>query len=127
MNGGLCARSPAHLQFAKPEHLKNVLVAPLRARKPTAGPAPTPSNKKGHNCGPLQGWARVVSNHRPLACEASALPLSYAPLCLKIQVFGFPPEVQMVLELPLDSPCLVQGGPDRSRLELRLRTLAGPA
>jgi hypothetical protein len=24
-------------------------------------------------------WARVVSNHRPLACEASALPLSYAP------------------------------------------------
>src|SRR5947209_4752881 len=30
----------------------------------------------------LQGlfeWARVVSNHRPLACEASALPLSYAP------------------------------------------------
>ena len=26
------------------------------------------------------GWARVVSNHRPLACEASALPLSYVPL-----------------------------------------------
>jgi hypothetical protein len=24
-------------------------------------------------------WARVVSNHRPLACEASALPLSYVP------------------------------------------------
>ena len=24
-------------------------------------------------------WARVVSNHRPLACQASALPLSYAP------------------------------------------------
>src|ERR1700753_2719414 len=24
-------------------------------------------------------WARVVSNQRPLACEASALPLSYAP------------------------------------------------
>lgn len=29
----------------------------------------------------FQRWARVVSNHRPLACEASALPLSYAPLC----------------------------------------------
>jgi Bacteriocin-protection, YdeI or OmpD-Associated/Domain of unknown function (DUF1905) len=27
----------------------------------------------------IAGWARVVSNHRPLACEASALPLSYAP------------------------------------------------
>ena len=25
------------------------------------------------------GWARRVSNLRPLACEASALPLSYAP------------------------------------------------
>jgi hypothetical protein len=26
-------------------------------------------------------WARLGSNQRPLACEASALPLSYAPLC----------------------------------------------
>ena len=26
------------------------------------------------------GWARLGSNQRPLACEASALPLSYAPL-----------------------------------------------
>ena len=25
------------------------------------------------------GWARLVSNQRPLACEASALPLSYEP------------------------------------------------
>jgi hypothetical protein len=25
-------------------------------------------------------WAQVGSNHRPLACKASALPLSYAPL-----------------------------------------------
>ena len=24
-------------------------------------------------------WARLGSNQRPLACEASALPLSYAP------------------------------------------------
>ena len=27
----------------------------------------------------FRGWARRVSNLRPLACEASALPLSYAP------------------------------------------------
>ncbi len=27
----------------------------------------------------ILGWARLVSNQRPLACEASALPLSYAP------------------------------------------------
>src|SRR5439155_8347974 len=27
----------------------------------------------------LLGWARLVLNQRPLACEASALPLSYAP------------------------------------------------
>ncbi len=26
-----------------------------------------------------RGWARLGSNQRPLACEASALPLSYAP------------------------------------------------
>ena len=25
-------------------------------------------------------WARVGLNHRPLACETSALPLSYAPV-----------------------------------------------
>ena len=29
-------------------------------------------------------WARLVSNQRPLACEASALPLSYAPCPLII-------------------------------------------
>jgi hypothetical protein len=28
---------------------------------------------------PFLRWARLVSNQRPLACEASALPLSYAP------------------------------------------------
>ena len=30
----------------------------------------------------LWEWARLVSNQRPLACEASALPLSYAPSAL---------------------------------------------
>jgi hypothetical protein len=30
-------------------------------------------------CGDFRRWARRVSNLRPLACEASALPLSYAP------------------------------------------------
>src|SRR5687767_6069598 len=28
---------------------------------------------------PCYWWARVESNHRPLACEANALPLSHAP------------------------------------------------
>jgi hypothetical protein len=32
-------------------------------------------------------WARRVSNLRPLACEASALPLSYAPLWLQSGLF----------------------------------------
>ena len=27
----------------------------------------------------VEWWARVESNHRPLACEANALPLSHAP------------------------------------------------
>ena len=30
-------------------------------------------------CAAIRSWARRVSNLRPLACEASALPLSYAP------------------------------------------------
>jgi hypothetical protein len=30
-------------------------------------------------CAGGSGWARLGSNQRPLACEASALPLSYAP------------------------------------------------
>ena len=32
-------------------------------------------------------WARRVSNLRPLACEASALPLSYAPFALQMPPF----------------------------------------
>ena len=37
-------------------------------------------------------WARRVSNLRPLACEASALPLSYAPWNLAVYpVHGGPP------------------------------------
>ena len=35
---------------------------------------------QGMLCRPwVYWWARVVSNHRPLPCEGSALPLSYAP------------------------------------------------
>lgn len=30
----------------------------------------------------LPWWAKVVSNHRPPACKAGALPLSYSPDCL---------------------------------------------
>ena len=33
----------------------------------------------GRFAGPSRMWARLGSNQRPLACEASALPLSYAP------------------------------------------------
>jgi hypothetical protein len=33
-------------------------------------------------------WAREVLNLRPLACEASALPLSYAPLCFRRSARG---------------------------------------
>ena len=35
--------------------------------------------QKARRSGPSMRWARRVSNLRPLACEASALPLSYAP------------------------------------------------
>jgi hypothetical protein len=42
-----------------------------------------PPWSKGSGAGPSRvgRWARLVSNQRPLACEASALPLSYAPGC----------------------------------------------
>ena len=36
-------------------------------------------NELGRFAGINHRWARRVSNLRPLACEASALPLSYAP------------------------------------------------
>lgn len=29
-------------------------------------------------------WARVGLNHRPLPCQDSALPLSYAPLIIMV-------------------------------------------
>ena len=38
-----------------------------------------PGKAESPLCGPSVTWARRVSNLRPLACEASALPLSYAP------------------------------------------------
>jgi hypothetical protein len=38
--------------------------------------------------GDSEEWARLGSNQRPLACEASALPLSYAPFILQIIAFG---------------------------------------
>jgi hypothetical protein len=37
------------------------------------------ARRKPHRRGAFRPWARLVSNQRPLACEASALPLSYAP------------------------------------------------
>src|SRR5947209_9023734 len=38
-----------------------------------------PSRWPAASVGANPKWARRVSNLRPLACEASALPLSYAP------------------------------------------------
>jgi hypothetical protein len=40
-----------------------------------------PGTQKGPDIQGLSTWARLGSNQRPLACEASALPLSYAPFC----------------------------------------------
>ena len=38
-----------------------------------------PFKQKPRRSGASSEWARLGSNQRPLACEASALPLSYAP------------------------------------------------
>jgi hypothetical protein len=47
---------------------------------PTRRSGPSrPAKRKPRCTGAFLRWARLVSNQRPLACEASALPLSYAP------------------------------------------------
>src|SRR3954469_9403467 len=53
---------------------------PRGARATQAGWPTTPPEPRNPRIGGGFGrWARRVSNLRPLACEASALPLSYAP------------------------------------------------
>jgi HAD superfamily hydrolase (TIGR01509 family) len=42
-------------------------------------------------------WARVESNHRPLACEANALPLSHAPDRRISLAQAFVPTIQAVI------------------------------
>jgi CubicO group peptidase (beta-lactamase class C family) len=37
-------------------------------------------------------WARLVSNQRPLACEASALPLSYGPSAADSRALALRPD-----------------------------------
>src|SRR5262245_48110174 len=46
--------------------------APARTERSVARPRDDVKKK-------VEWWARVESNHRPLACEANALPLSHAP------------------------------------------------
>ena len=40
-------------------------------------------------------WAKVVSNHRPPACKAGALPLSYSPLSLLSTTPKCPSAIQL--------------------------------
>ena len=56
-------------------------VAPRPQEPPPPSPSlPQPPRARIRRCrAECLGWARLVSNQRPLACEASALPLSYAP------------------------------------------------
>ena len=49
-------------------------------------------------------WARLGLNQRPLACEASALPLSYAPMQLKAGVSETPGVLSSELFSELDFP-----------------------
>lgn len=57
-------------------------------------------------------WARRVSNLRPLACEASALPLSYAPWALD----SIDPRRDDVRRIWRDARCLSVGSlPERCR------------
>ncbi len=58
---------------AKPTPERGFAALPLVAHCDNATSHKTPGNWT------FSPWARLVSNQRPLACEASALPLSYAP------------------------------------------------
>ena len=54
--------------------------AQTRVNAPQAGADPAaPETTNASQVQAFISWARLVSNQRPLACEASALPLSYAP------------------------------------------------
>jgi hypothetical protein len=63
------------MKLVWPNDWPNVSSSPLVGLR-TNGPfnAESPCGARA-----LGTWARRVSNLRPLACEASALPLSYAP------------------------------------------------
>jgi hypothetical protein len=52
------------------------------------------------------GWARLGSNQRPLACKASALPLSYAPRDSP-ESTGSPPSPRRAVP----APCATRPGP----------------
>ena len=74
-----CPRSASTSRPSLPPSLRRLSSRSAARRRPAnagRGPAPgaelCPSASGG-------GWARLGSNQRPLACEASALPLSYAP------------------------------------------------
>ena len=83
------APRPAVLQsLHPPAHRAHSRLAQLARNEPTLGARPVnpgrsadsnPGTQKARRSGPSIAWARRVSNLRPLACEASALPLSYAP------------------------------------------------
>ncbi len=51
----------------------------LRGLGPRAGIAAPAKPPKGRQARRTSAWAYVVSNHGPLPCEGSALPLSYTP------------------------------------------------
>jgi hypothetical protein len=57
---------------------QEVAIRPL-CSSPTSARRRDPRCEKPCGCRAFPEWARLGSNQRPLACEASALPLSYAP------------------------------------------------
>jgi hypothetical protein len=57
-------------------------------------------------------WARLGSNQQPLACETSALPLSYSPM--SVWVCHVRPESQMLFFKPLANPSTLDRRPARA-------------
>jgi hypothetical protein len=51
---------------------------------PIDSPIALPPNCREGRNGPVERWARLGSNQGPPACEAGALPLSYAPRAARV-------------------------------------------
>jgi hypothetical protein len=79
---GRTAEAPQSAPVGRPKRPVGPKSGPHTHHQPPRGGPQTPliTREKHPDFQGFTKWARLGLNQRPLACEASALPLSYAPL-----------------------------------------------